>query len=345
MTERMDTFDTRKRPLRSLRLSVTDRCNLRCDYCMPEEKYQWLPKDNLLDFEELRRVSFVFAQLGVEQLRITGGEPLLRRDLAKLIALLRDIPGIRDIAMTTNATQLREQARPLREAGLDRLTISLDSLRADRFTQLTRRSEMATVMDGIRAAKEAGFERIKVNTVLMRGINDDEISSLLDWAGSEGHELRFIEYMDVGGATGWHPERVFSRAELIERVAEHYGSCEPAELGTAAPADRYRLPNGQVFGIISSTTEPFCRSCDRSRVTADGMWYLCLYARSGYDLKRFLRSGASDSELRSFLRAIWMQRNDRGAEERAELREARGRLADADELRENPHLEMHKRGG
>jgi cyclic pyranopterin phosphate synthase len=194
--------------------------------------------------------------------------------------------------MTTNATQLREQARPLREAGLDRLTISLDSLRADRFTQLTRRSEMATVMDGIRAAKEAGFERIKVNTVLMRGINDDEISSLLDWAGSEGHELRFIEYMDVGGATGWHPERVFlsCRAHRAGRRA-----LRQLRARRAGHRPRRRIAIGCRMGRSSaSSRQPPSRSAAAATAaawTADGMWYLCLYARSGYDLKRFLRSG------------------------------------------------------
>lgn len=340
----LPVVDTRQRPLRSLRLSVTDRCNLRCDYCMPEERYEWLPRHDLLDFEELRRLVSVFAELGVNELRLTGGEPLLRRELPTLVRMLCEIPGIDDIAMTTNATRLAELAPALHAAGLSRLTVSLDSLQRERFRALTRRDDLERVLSGIAAARAAGFARLKINTVLMRGVNDDEIFDLLDWAAAEGHELRFIEYMDVGGATGWHAERVFARAELLERITGHYGACTPAEVGTSAPADRYRLPSGQIFGVISSTTEPFCRSCDRSRVTADGMWYLCLYARDGYDLKRFLRGGASDRELRSFLRGVWGLRNDRGAEERRELRE-RGRLADADELRQNPHLEMHKRGG
>ncbi|PIE24740.1 MAG: GTP 3',8-cyclase MoaA [Planctomycetota bacterium] len=337
-------LDQRQRPLGSLRLSVTDRCNFRCDYCMPEESYDWLPRKDLLDFEELRRVSYVFAELGVRQLRLTGGEPLLRRNLATLVRLLRDIPGIQDIAMTTNATLLANHAQSLRDAGLNRLTVSLDSLRRERFRKLTRRDDLAAVLEGLRVAKAVGFTRNKINTVLMRGINDDECFDLLDWAGEEDHELRFIEYMDVGGATGWHPERVLSRAQLLQRISKHYGSCEPAELGTAAPADRYRLPSGQIFGVISSTTEPFCKQCHRSRVTVDGMWYLCLYARQGFDLKRFLRGGASDREIKSFLRQVWGMRADHGAEERLELAE-RGRLADSSELRKNPHLEMHKRGG
>lgn len=340
----MSLRDVHARPLRNLRLSVTDRCNLRCAYCMPEEEYSWLPRGDLLTFEEISRLVDVFVSLGVDRLRLTGGEPLLRRDLHELIALLKAKPGIRDLALTTNGILLADQARALRSAGLQRLTVSLDSLQPERFEALTRRKELGRVLAGIDAAREAGFENTKLDTVLMRGTNDDELVPLMEFARERGIEPRFIEYMDVGGATRWSMKKVMTRRDMLAALRAEYGEVEPLAEVDSAPADRYRLGDGTVFGIISSTTQPFCSSCDRSRLTADGMWYLCLYARSGTDLRGPLREGATVSELAQLLRSTWGVRADRGAEERL-LQEGRERSASPDELRRDPHLEMHTRGG
>jgi GTP 3',8-cyclase len=340
--------DTLDRPLRNLRLSVTDRCNLRCQYCMPEEEYVWLPRDDVLSFEEMTQLVDVFTDLGVDKVRLTGGEPLLRRDLDRLVRLLADNQRLRDLALTTNGVLLAEQAGALRAAGLHRVTVSLDTLRADRFRLLTRRDTHARVLEGIASVGQSGWTGLKLDTVVMRGVNDDELADLVEYAGSVAAEVRFIEYMDVGGATNWTMERVVSRREMLERLGERYGAITPivptAEEESAAPADRFRLPDGRVFGIISSTTAPFCRACDRSRLTADGLWYLCLYADRGVDLRGALRAGASRDELRELIRSTWRGRRDRGAEERLALPERRP-LIQIGELRRDPHLEMHTRGG
>jgi cyclic pyranopterin phosphate synthase len=341
----MTSLDRLGRPLRNLRLSVTDRCNLRCSYCMPEEEYTWLPRADLLSFEELTHLARVFAGLGVEKLRLTGGEPLLRRGLAGLVQLLAGVPGVRDLALTTNGILLDEQAGALAAAGLARLTISLDTLVPERFRALTRRDELARVLAGIEAARAAGFRGTKLNTVVLRGVNDDELVALVEFARARALEVRFIEYMDVGGATGWSAAAVVSRAEILERLARELGPLEPDPAGDPhAPAERFHLGDGTPVGVIASTTAPFCRACDRARLTADGQWFTCLYARAGTDLRGPLRAGASDAELAARVLGRWRERDDRGAEERLAL-EARGRLASAGELRRDPHLEMHTRGG
>ncbi len=341
----MTTHDRFGRPLRSLRISVTDRCNLRCSYCMPEEEYAWLPRTDILSFEELARLARMFVALGVEKLRLTGGEPLLRRDLAVLVGLLAARPGVRDLALTTNGILLAEQASALAAAGLARLTISLDTLRPDRFLRLTRRDEHARVLAGIEAAHAAGFRGTKLNAVVLRGVNDDELVELLEFGRARALEVRFIEYMDVGGATGWSADAVVSRAEMLARIAARLGqvTADPGD-DPAAPAERFRLADGTPFGIIASTTEPFCRTCDRARLTADGLWYTCLYAPTGTDLRGPLRAGASDEELAARILGLWRERSDRGAEERLALVERR-RPAAASALRSDPHLEMHTRGG
>jgi cyclic pyranopterin phosphate synthase len=336
--------DALDRPLRNLRLSVTDRCNLRCQYCMPEEEYVWLPRDDVLSFEEMTQLVDVFADLGVDKVRLTGGEPLLRRDLDRLVRLLADNPRLRDLAITTNGVLLAEQADALRAAGLHRVTVSLDTLREDRFRLLTRRDTHARVLAGIAAVAQSGWPGLKIDTVVMRGVNDDELVDLLEFAGRVGAEVRFIEYMDVGGATHWSMERVVSRREMLERLTARYGAISPVVEESSAPADRFRLADGRVFGIISSTTEPFCRACDRSRLTADGLWYLCLYATRGLDLRGALRAGASRDELLRLIRSTWQGRRNRGAEERLALPERRP-LIQIGELRRDPHLEMHTRGG
>ncbi len=339
--------DTLGRPLRNLRLSVTDRCNLRCNYCMPEEEYVWLAREHLLTFEELSRLVEVFVSVGVTRIRLTGGEPLLRRDLDVLVAELARKPGIRDLAMTTNGLLLAEQADALKRAGLHRVTVSLDTLDPRRFERLTRREGHDRVLAGLEAARRAGFRGTKLDAVVMRGVNDDEIGALLRFARSIGAEMRFIEYMDVGGATRWTREQVVSRAEILAAVERELGPWSPivpSEEEGSAPAERFRLADGTTFGVIASTTAPFCGRCDRSRLTADGVWYLCLYAASGLDLRSPLRRGASDDELRARLVPTWRRRDDRGAEERLALHD-RTASQPAAALKGDPHLEMHTRGG
>jgi cyclic pyranopterin phosphate synthase len=340
----MAARDTQGRFLRNLRISVTDRCNLRCQYCMPEEEYVWLPRDEILQFEEIGRLVDAFIGLGVDKVRLTGGEPLLRRDLPQLIRLLAARPGLRDLAITSNGVLLAAEAPALREAGLHRVTVSLDTLRPERFTRLTRRTTHAQVLEGIAAVPRAGFTGTKLDTVVIRGVNEDELADLIEYGRTVPAEVRFIEYMDVGGATRWSMEQVVGRAEILARLERRYGGIEPVVEESTAPADRYRLPDGTVFGIIASTTAPFCADCDRSRLTADGMWYLCLYAQRGTDLRGPLRGGASDEELRSLILPTWQARRDRGAEERLALRD-RSPLLEIGRLRQDPHLEMHTRGG
>src|SRR3984893_11449792 len=332
------------RPLRSLRVSVTDRCNLRCNYCMPQEEYVWLPRQELLTFEEIARLVDVFTSLGVEDVRLTGAETLLRRDLAGLVRMLTANPRIRDLAMTTNGVLFAEHAEELRASGLHRVTLSLDTLRPERFLALTGRDTHAQVLAGIAAARRAGFGKLKLDTVVLRGTNDDELADLIEFGREAGAEVRFIEYMDVGGATEWSLEKVFTRAEMLDRLGKRYGTITPLGENSSAPAERFRLPDGTVFGIIASTTTPFCRRCDRSRLTADGIWYLCLYAQSGIDLRQMLRGGGSPEELAARIASVWRGRSDRGAELRAATGH-RGVLVGIEQLRQDPHLEMHTRGG
>jgi cyclic pyranopterin phosphate synthase len=335
--------DTLGRPLRNLRLSVTDRCNLRCEYCMPEAEYEWLPREDVLHFEEISALVDVFLALGADRLRLTGGEPLLRRDMPALVRMIAGKPGLNDLALTTNGVLLADQIDALAAAGLRRITVSLDTLRADRFKALTRFDELARVHEGMAAASRV-FGRFKIDAVVIKGVNDDELVDLVEYGKSAGAEVRFIEYMDVGGATKWSPARVVTRQEMLARLSVRYGAIAPIVEESSAPADRYALPDGTTFGIISSTTQPFCQSCDRSRLTADGMWYLCLYASQGIDLRAPLRAGASAGDLAALIKAGWTHRDDRGAEERLELGERRS-FVPVKALKKDPHLEMHTRGG
>src|SRR3989441_154819 len=306
------------RPLRSLRISVTDRCNMRCRYCMPEDEYVWLPRESILTFEEIERLVRVFSGLGVDKVRLTGGEPLLRHELATLVAMLNQVRGITDLALTTNGLLLAREAEALRRAGLARVTVSLDTLRPERMREFAKSSRHDDVVAGIEVARQVGFQRLKLNTVVVRGFNDDEVADLIEFGRSHDAEVRFIEYMDVGGATRWTRDQVVPQREILERLARRYGSVEP--VGTpespAAPAVRFRLPDGTVFGVIASVTAPFCGSCDRSRLTADGTWFLCLYAAQGVDLREPLRRGAADEELTQLIAGAWRGRSDRGAEAR-----------------------------
>ena len=335
------------RPLRALRVSVTDRCNLRCQYCMPEEDYVWLPRNTLLTFEEITRLTNTFTALGVDKVRITGGEPLLRKNLPALIASLRQNPKIKDIALTTNGILLTEQAQSLFDGGLDRVTVSLDTLKEDRFKALTKRNTFTQVLEGIDTVGKTGFQDLKLDTVAMRGFNDDELVDLIEYGKKVGGEVRFIEYMDVGGATDWSTDKVLSCAAMLQILSAHYGLIEPIIEDSWAPAKRFRLPDGTIFGIIASTTLPFCSTCDRSRLTADGMWYLCLYAKLGTDLRQYVRANTTEEELRALLVSTWQARVDRGAEQRKELERehTRGQFVEIERLRQDPHLEMHARGG
>lgn len=335
--------DLLNRPLRNLRLSVTDRCNLRCNYCMPEVDYVWLPREDLLNFEEISTLVDVFIELGVDRLRLTGGEPLLRRNLPALVSMLSAKPGLNDLALTTNGILLADQAGVLRDAGLRRVTVSLDTLDRNRFIALARFDEIERVKEGIATAARV-FGRLKLDTVVIKGVNDDELTGLIEYGKTVNGEVRFIEYMDVGGATQWSPGRVVSRQEMLLGLARHYGPITPIEELSSAPADRFALPDGTVFGIISSTTEPFCSACDRSRLTADGVWYLCLYARQGIDIRAALRSGATPDTIRQIIVDGWRGRDDRGAETRLGMGERRAFVPIAS-LRRDPHLEMHTRGG
>ena len=338
--------DAFARPLGSLRLSVTDRCNLRCRYCMPEAEYTWLPRESILTFDELTRLTRIFARLGATKVRLTGGEPLLRKDLDVLVRSLRTVPELTDIALTTNGVLLAPAARDLREAGLGRVTVSLDTLRPDRLVSFARSTRHADIVEGIRAARDAGLGPVKLNSVIVRGFNEDEICELLEFARAEQAELRYIEYMDVGGATQWSRGDVVSRDEILARLGERFGPASPVERGSVsnAPAERYVLPDGTVFGIIASVTAPFCRDCDRSRITADGTWLLCLYADDGVDLREPLRNGGSDADLARIIGEGWSARRDRGAEERA-ASPAREALYTITSLRADPRREMHTRGG
>jgi len=310
------------RPIHDLRISVTDSCNFRCPYCMPAEvfgdDYLFLRKEELLTFEEIARTARIFASVGVVKLRITGGEPLLRPWLPDLVRMLRAIEGIEDIALITNGLLLEKMAEPLRSAGLGRLTVSLDSLRPQTFAKLSGRGHrLEQVLAAIEGAHAAGFGRIKINTVVERGVNDDEVVDFVAHFRGSGDIVRFIEYMDVGTLNGWSRSRVVPSKELVERIEKVY-PLEQAEANYAGEvARRYRLRDGSgEIGFISSISEPFCGACSRARLSADGKLYTCLFARAGHDLMTLLRSGATDGEIEQTIRSIWSSRADRYSEER-----------------------------
>jgi cyclic pyranopterin phosphate synthase len=313
---------------------------------MPEEEYVWLKSPDILSFEEISTLVDRFIATGVDKVRLTGGEPLVRRDLPELVRQLAAKPLLRDLSMTTNGVLLAEHAQSLKEVGLHRVTVSLDTLSPTKFAKLTRRNTHGAVLTGIAEARRVGFLKgLKLDTVVTRGVNDGELVELLEFAGDHQAELRFIEYMDVGGATKWSMAQVVSRQEMLDALTTYFGRIEPLSEVSSAPAQRFRLKDGRTFGIIASTTQPFCGRCDRARLTADGRYFTCLYAAGGVDLKTPLRARASGDELEGRISGVWRQRADRGAEERLGLRGVRGPLASASELRAEPHLEMHTRGG
>ncbi|MBO47210.1 MAG: GTP 3',8-cyclase MoaA [Planctomycetes bacterium] len=336
----LSTLDTLQRPLQSLRLSVTDRCNMRCTYCMPEEDYKWLPRKDVLHYGEFTSLVELFVEAGVRRIRLTGGEPLLRRDIFRLVEQLTALNALEDIALTTNGLRLRDCALDLKRAGLQRVTVSLDTLDEKKFRALTRRDGLRRVIAGFDSMEDAGMKGTKVNTVAMRGFNDEELGSILSFGIERNLEIRFIEYMDVGGATDWKSTQVIPKIEIISILEKQFGAIQALPKTDAAPANRFQLQNGTTFGIIASTTEPFCQSCNRSRITSDGHWFHCLYAVEGTNLRELLRENRMD-ELRSLIRSQWEQRTDCGAEDRLGLAARKAQGEDPD----HPHIGMHVRGG
>jgi cyclic pyranopterin phosphate synthase len=318
--------DRLHRPLRDLRLSVTDRCNFRCPYCMPHERfhaqYRFLKSNERLDFHELIRLTRLFLQLGVTKLRITGGEPLLRPGVTDLIGDLSSLPGVEDVALTTNGVLLAQHAAALRAAGLQRVTVSLDSLNPDTFKTLSGGfAQLEDVLNGIAAARAAGLSPVKINAVVQRGVNDDQVLDLVERFRGTGVIVRFIEYMDVGNRNDWARERVVPSHELLARVGERWPlvALEPAYAGEVARRYGFQDGNDEV-GFISSVTQPFCGDCSRARLSSDGKFYSCLFAADGTDLRAPLRGGASDEELLTRVRSVWQHRADRYSEVREVLR-------------------------
>lgn len=316
------TLDALNRPLRDLRISVTDRCNFRCTYCMPREVfgpgYQFLQRDELLTFEEITRLARIFISHGVEKLRITGGEPLVRRDLDRLIAMLAELPGLKDLTLTTNGSLLRAMAPRLKAAGLQRITVSLDSLDDDTFKAMNDAGVgVGVVLDGIKAAAEAGLSPIKVNAVVKRGVNDDGIVDLARYFRGTGHILRFIEFMDVGTTNGWKLDNVVTAREIADRIGAVF-PLEPIDRNyTGEVAQRWRYRDGQgEIGIISSISQPFCGDCTRARLSPEGELFTCLFGATGHDFRTLMRSGKTDEEISQFLASIWSVRRDRYSEMR-----------------------------
>lgn len=332
------------RPLRDLRISVTDRCNFRCPYCMPAEifgeAYQFLPKDEILTFEEISRLSRLFVDQGVNKLRITGGEPLLRVDLPSLIEQLSAISGAEDITLTTNGYLLAQQARQLKDAGLNRITVSLDSLDDEVFKHMNGRGfGTRRILDGIKRASDAGLAPIKINAVVQKGVNDHTIVDLARHFKGTGHIVRFIEYMDVGNRNGWKLDEVVRASEIVALIDAEL-PVEPAEpnyIGEVASRWRYRDGEGEI-GVIASVTQPFCSDCTRARLSTDGRIYTCLFATDGVDLRGPMRNGATDLELTDIIAGVWKVRRDRYSEIRTEFTATE--TADA-----RPKVEMYQIGG
>jgi len=328
-----DTFDSLDRPLRDLRISVTDRCNFRCTYCMPKEvfgrDFQFLPSSALLTFEEITRLARIFVvEHGVEKLRITGGEPLVRRDVEKLVAMLAAIPGLKDLTLTTNGALLARKARALADAGLKRVTVSLDSLDDSVFKSMNDVDFPAErVLEGIEAAREAGIVPVKVNMVVKRGVNDASVVDMARHFKGTGHILRFIEYMDVGTTNGWRMYDVVPASEIV-RMIDAEMPIEPTEpnyRGEVAQRYRYRDGSGEV-GLITSVTQPFCGNCTRARLSSEGLLYTCLFGAAGHDLRAMLRSGQADSEISAFVGKVWRRRADRYSEIRTDATSRRPKV-------------------
>jgi cyclic pyranopterin phosphate synthase len=316
-------LDKRGRGLHDLRVSVTDRCNLRCRYCMPREifgpGFAFLPREELLRFEEITRVVSAFARAGVTKVRLTGGEPLLRAGLPDLVAMVAAVPGIDDIALTTNGSLLARYAEPLGAAGLTRVTVSLDTLDAETFASVADAEvTLGSVLEGIAAASAAGFAPLKLNAVIRRGWNDADVEGLAAYAREHGHTMRFIEYMDVGDTNGWRLDDVVPAAEIVTRLSAQWPLTPVPPAYAAEVANRYRYADGMgEVGVISSISKPFCGACTRARLSAIGEVYTCLFASTGHDLRALIRAGADDEALDGAVRSIWTARTDRYSELRS----------------------------
>jgi cyclic pyranopterin phosphate synthase len=319
--------DTLARPMRDLRISVTDRCNFRCTYCMPKSvfgrDFRFLPASQLLSFEEIARLTRIFASRGVDKIRLTGGEPLLRRDLEKLVAMLAAIPGIRDLTLTTNASLLAAKVAALRAAGLHRITVSLDSLDDATFRAMNDVDfPVSRVLEGIDAAIAAGFSPIKINMVVKRGVNDQDILAMARRFRGPDHIVRFIEFMDVGSTNAWRLEDVVPAGEIVRTIAREMPlePVEPNYTGEVAGRYRYRDGSGEI-GVIASVTQPFCHDCTRARLASEGLLYTCLFATRGHDFRALLRGGATDEKIATFVDSLWSARTDRYSEERGKQTE------------------------
>jgi GTP 3',8-cyclase len=311
--------DIHKRPVRDLRISVTDRCNYRCSYCMPLDRYEWIDKKEILTFEEIARLATLFVGLGVEKIRLTGGEPLVRQNLDRLVGKLSAIQGLKDLCLTTNGALLGEKIQSLKLAGLQRINVSLDSLDPDKFRQITKRGDLDKVLEGIFAAKSHGLNPIKLNAVIERGVNDEDILPLVEFSRQHSFAMRFIEYMDVGNANNWTSDKLVPKKEMIAKIHSRYPLKEVGRAQGSAPSVDYEFVDGQGdIGVIASVTEPFCSSCTRARITADGKIVTCLFSETGHDVKALLRNGASDEEILKLLGSIWRTRTDRYSLDRLE---------------------------
>jgi len=311
--------DFYNRPVRDLRISVTDRCNFRCTYCMPLDEYEWIDKREILSFEEIARLARLFIRAGVEKIRLTGGEPLVRRDVESLVAELSRLDGLKDLCLTTNGSLLAEKAAALKTAGLRRINVSLDTLDPEKFKRMTKRGDLEKVLEGLFAAKAAGLGPIKINAVVERGVNDDDVLDLVEFARKQDFAVRFIEYMDVGNANQWTSGKLVSKKEIIEKIRSRFPLREIGRGQGSAPSVDYEFADGRgEVGVVASVTEPFCSTCNRARLTADGKLVTCLFSAVGHDLKALLRSGAPDEKIFDFIGGIWEKRQDRYSSERLE---------------------------
>lgn len=311
--------DLYNRPIKDLRISVTDRCNFRCIYCMPLDEYEWVDKKEILTFEEITRLAKIFVQLGVDKIRLTGGEPLVRRDLDLLVGGISQLPGLSDLCLTTNGSLLAEKVEALKAAGLKRINVSIDTLDPEKFQRITKRGDLAKVLEGLFAARSCGIGPIKINAVIERGVNDDDIVGLVEFSRENGFAIRFIEYMDVGNSNNWTSEKLVSKKEILETVSARFPLREVGRESGSAPSVDYEFLDGRGdLGVIASVTEPFCSTCNRARLTADGKLVTCLFSQVGHDLKGILRNGSTDEALSEFVSGIWEKRKDRYSAERLE---------------------------
>ncbi|HEU4390305.1 MAG TPA: GTP 3',8-cyclase MoaA [Blastocatellia bacterium] len=333
--------DVYKRPARDLRISVTDRCNYRCVYCMPCDEYEWIERAEILSFEEIARLARIFVGLGVQKVRLTGGEPLVRKDLHSLVGMLSAIEGLDDICLTTNGSLLAEQLPALKSAGLSRVNVSLDTLDPLKFRAITKRGDLDAVLKGLFAAKDAGLHPIKINAVVERGANDDDILPLVEFAREHRFGVRFIEYMDVGNANHWVFDKMVPKREILDRISSRYPLQEVGRENGTSPSIDYQFADGVGdLGVIASVTEPFCSTCTRVRLTANGKLVTCLFADHGYDLKALLRNGGTDDEITDVIRSVWLVRRDRYSDERLQAMKSGGYHPE-----EHKKIEMISLGG